>query len=82
MMPAICIAILLMEVLPICTAFDGNVIVAQRTRGAHGLGHVGIAFENQDGTWTAGAIEGFNSKIIIKPGDFNGAWVEHFNNRD
>ncbi len=61
---------------------EGNIIVASRTEAAWRYGHTAIAFENPDGTWTAGAIEGFDDKLFIKRGDLNGAWVRIFDTRD
>jgi len=46
-------------VMPLCDAMvDGTAIIAIRTKDPLWLGHVGVAFENEDGTWTYGAIEG------------------------
>lgn len=81
---AICCAILIIVIAPICDAKQGYAIVANRQKAVGGLGHVGVAFQNLDGTWTAGAIEnlgGMNSAIVL-PGQkhpsgepANDAWV-------
>jgi hypothetical protein len=67
----------------------GTVIVAFRDLpvgikplGTKNVGHAGVAFQNEDGTWTAGAVEGpgFPFQILSAlPGMENGAWVEYFN---
>lgn len=64
----------------------GTAIVAVRTSSVIGLGHVGVAFQNADGTWTAGAIEGAPKKTLHNLGgavvfssDENGAWSDKFN---
>jgi hypothetical protein len=46
----------------------GTAIVAIRKEGAFGFGHIGVAFQNAKGTWTAGAIENANDR-----------WVKEFN---
>ena len=66
----------------------GTAIVAFRT-GAGGAGHVGVAFQNADGTWTAGAIEGATEKklsnlwgaVVSKSGD-NGGWSKDFESKE
>jgi len=82
---AICFVILFMIIAPICNAFDGTAIVAYRSNvlpTGKDVGHVGVGYQNTDGTWTCGAIEGpggFQPNIlypdIVDPGKFNGAWV-------
>lgn len=73
---AICLLIFFMEFAPVCDAFDGIAIVAARSKSVGGLGHVGVAILNSNGTWTAGAIEGINSQPVINSGDNNGAWIK------
>ena len=67
----------------------GTAIVAARTGSVGGLGHVGVAFENADGTWTAGAIEGAPEKswsnlggLVVLPSGDEGAWSKQFNTRE
>lgn len=67
----------------------GTAIVAVRTGSVGGLGHVGVAFENADGTWTAGAIEGAPEKswsnlggLVVLPSGDEGAWSKKFNTRE
>jgi len=36
---------------------------------------VGVAIQLEDGTWIAGAIEGYGGKSSIAPGESNGGWV-------
>ena len=64
----------------ICTCnADANAIVAVRTASVDNLGHVGVGFQNDDGTWTIGGVEGDPDKTIlwgaVAFGD-NGGWVE------
>ena len=52
--------------------------------GTKNVGHVGVAFQNEDGTWSAGAVEGpgFPFQILSAlPEMENGAWVEYFNDK-
>jgi len=53
--------------------------VAVRTASVDNLGHVGVGFQNDDGTWTIGGVEGDPDKTIlwgaVAFGD-NGGWVE------
>ena len=67
----------------------GTAIVAVRTGSVAGLGHVGVAFQNADGTWTAGAIEGAPEKslsnlggLLVLPSGDEGAWSKKFNTRE
>jgi hypothetical protein len=71
------------------SANQGTVIVAARTSSVGGLGHVGVAFQNADGTWTAGAIEGAPKGTLsnlggaqVWAGDMNGGWVKKYNTRE
>ena len=71
------------EVIP-CDATEGIAVVAVRTSSVAGAGHVGVAFQNADGTWTCGAIEGPRNPgteaiFDVNPGTYNGAWVQHLN---
>lgn len=61
---------------------SGMVIVADRSSAVYGLGHTGVAFQNSDGTYTCGAVEGHNNKAIIFKGDKNGGWYEKFKTLD
>lgn len=74
------------------TDASGMVIVAVRTDSVAGLGHVGVAFQNANGTWTAGSVEGAVEKswynwggAFIAPfgkkGE-NGGWFRLFNTRE
>jgi hypothetical protein len=55
---------------------DGLAIIAVRTTSVDSLGHVGVGFQNNDGTWTIGAIENTGGSPVVSPGADNGAWVE------
>jgi hypothetical protein len=58
---AICFVILFAIITPICNAFEGTAIVAYRSNvlpTEKDVGHVGVGYQNIDGTWTCGAIEG------------------------
>lgn len=82
---AICLIILSLEVIPICGATTGDVIVFERKneQGILGdVGHVGVAFQNGDGTWTAGAIEGIVGLLSIDPGKPNGGWARIFKTKE
>ena len=61
---------------------SGMVIVADRSSAVYGLGHTGVAFQNSDGTYTCGAVEGHNNEAIIFKGDKNGGWYEKFKTLD
>lgn len=60
----------------------GVAIIAVRTTSVDNLGHVGVGFQNADGTWTIGAIEGDPEKAILWGAAAlplignNGGWVE------
>ena len=56
----------------------GTAIIAIRSNAVWGLGHIGVAFRNDDSTWTAGSVEGKHYVSNINPGDENGGWVEKF----
>lgn len=79
---AICCAILFMVIAPISDAKQGYAIVANREKAVGGAGHVGVAFQNPDGTWTAGAIENRGGLPYIAKGEkhpsgepANDAWL-------
>jgi hypothetical protein len=65
------------------TITPGKVIIAARTSSVGGLGHIGVAIQNADGTWTAGAIEGDPdknalNKVIVLHDEDNGGWYMDF----
>jgi len=55
------------------------VIVAVRTDSVAGLGHVGVAFQNANGTWTAGAVEGAVEKSWY---NWGGAFIAPFGKKE
>jgi hypothetical protein len=55
----------------------GRVIVARRSGAVDGLGHVGWAYEQADGTWMCGATEN-PSGSIGGIGDVKGFWTEAY----
>jgi uncharacterized GH25 family protein len=86
--------VLLMEIAVVYGDTDGLAIIAVRTTavqlpwGLGPAGHVGVGFQNEDGTWTIGAIENSGGSPIVlsqkglmassDPGTLsdNDAWVE------
>lgn len=79
---AICLVVLSIEITPVCCQSNGMAIIAVRTTAVDSLGHVGAGFQNDDGTWTFGGVEGDPDKAIlwgaVVPPIFgnNGGWVE------
>ena len=55
----------------------GRVIVARRSAAVDGLGHVGWAYEQSDGTWMCGATENPRSSVGAS-GDGKGFWTEPY----
>jgi hypothetical protein len=77
----ICLMVLSLEVMPICCATSGAVIVFERKNVVLGVdvGHVGIAFKNpNDGTWVGGAVEGtgdtLTNAVGVDANQYNGGW--------
>jgi len=67
---------LFMGIMPLCDAIDGIAFIAVKSSAVGGLGHVGVGFQNSDGTFTCGAIENTGgSPLVIRFLD-NGGWVE------
>ena len=74
-----------LEIAPICDATSGAVILFERKNNLPiegDVGHVGIAFQNPDGTWSAGAIEGppwwVDAATGVGSGTENGGWARIF----
>jgi hypothetical protein len=60
----------------------GTAIVAIRTDSAFGLGHIGVGYQNSNGNFLCGAIEGRNNLPYIAPGDDNGGWIKAYQDLD
>ena len=84
-----------MEIATVYGNTGGLAIIAVRTTAVGSLGHVGVGFQNDDGTWTIGAIENSGGSPIVlskkglmasadpSPLSDNGAWVgPHMNLKD
>jgi tetratricopeptide (TPR) repeat protein len=57
---------------------NGMAIIAVRTTAVGELGHVGVGFQNDNGTWTIGAIENSGGSPVVLPFFDNGGWVESY----
>jgi hypothetical protein len=55
----------------VVSATDGLAIIAVRTTSVDNLGHVGVGFQNEDGTWTIGGIENTGGSPVVIPGADN-----------
>ena len=87
MILTICLIMLSLELIPICCATTGDVIVFERknSQGIFGdVGHVGLAIQLEDGTWIAGAIEGPGDKHQggIFTAGYNGGWYHVFKTKE
>lgn len=95
---AICFMFLSIAIEPVYCDSDGLAIIAVRTAavqlpwGLGPVGHVGVGFQNQDGTWTIGGVENTGGAPVVLPGADNrigivpvvgaiydnGGWVESY----
>jgi len=78
MILAICLIMLSLELIPICCATTGAVIIFERKNEVLGgdVGHVGVAIQLEDGSWVAGAVEGpggLDNVVGVIAG--NGGWI-------
>lgn len=73
---AFCIMFLFMGIMPLCDAIDGIAFIAVKSSAVGGLGHVGVGFQNSDGTFTCGAIENTGGSPLVIGFLDNGGWVE------
>jgi hypothetical protein len=78
MILAICLIMLSLELIPICCATTGAVIIFERKNEVLGedAGHVGVAIQLEDGSWVAGAVEGpggLANVVGVIAG--NGGWI-------
>lgn len=62
---AICLVVLSIEIVPVCSQPNGMAIIAVRTTAVGSLGHVGVGFQNDDGTWTIGAVENSGGSPVV-----------------
>jgi len=63
-------------------AESGTAIIAIRTNSAFGLGHIGVGYQNINGNFLCGSVEGKDNNPNIEPGDDNGAWIKACNDID
>ena len=63
-------------------AASGTAIIAIRTNSALDLGHIGVGYQNTNGKYLCGSVEGKDNNPNIKPGDDNGAWIKACDNID
>ena len=75
-----CSIALLMVFLTISNAqtASGTAIIAIRTNSAFGLGHIGVGYQNSNGNYLCGAVEGKDNLPYIAPGDDNGGWIKSY----
>lgn len=60
---------------PVVSSTDGLAIIAVRTTSVDSLGHVGVGFQNDDGTWTIGGIENTGGSPVVIPGADNSVGI-------
>ena len=72
-----CSIALLMVFSTLCNAqtTSGTAIIAIRTNSPAIVGHIGVGYQNSNGNYLCGAVEGKNN-LNIAPGDDNGAWIK------
>lgn len=81
---AICLITIFMNIVPVYCDSTGLAIIAVRTNavqlpfGLGPAGHVGVGFQNEDGTWTIGAVENPGGSPIVVDGFDNGGWTERY----
>lgn len=56
---------------------SGTAIIAIRPNDVFGLEHIGVGYQNSNGNYFCGAVEGKNN-LNIAPGDDNGAWIKAY----
>jgi hypothetical protein len=57
---------------------SGTAIIAIRTNSPPIVGHIGVGYQNSNGNYICGAVEGKDNQLIIAPGDDNGAWIKAY----
>ena len=73
-----CSIALLMVFSTLCNAqaTSGTAIIAIRTNSPPIVGHIGVGYQNSNGNYLCGAVEGKDYQPIITPGYDNGAWIK------
>ena len=75
-----CSIALLMVFSTLCNAqtTSGTAIIAIRPNAVFGLGHIGVGYQNSNGNYLCGAVEGKDNQPNVTPGDDNGAWIKAY----
>ncbi len=68
--------LVLFSAISIAQTTSGTAIIAIRTDSAFGLGHIGVGYQNSNGNYICGAVEGRDNLPYIAPEDDNGGWIK------